>query len=73
MCNHLYEVIFEQIFKPGEDLKEVKDLCIHVFASSVTEAIEKAWKTVTIPASDYEIVTVSNRNSMHPRGYYRDD
>ena len=73
MSNHLYEVVFEQIFKPGEDLKEVKDLCIHVFASSVTEAIEKAWKTVTIPASDYEIISVSNRNSNRPRGYYRDD
>ena len=73
MTNHLYEVIFEQIFKPGEDLKEVKDLCVHVFAFSVTEAIEKAWKTVTIPASDYEIVSVSNRNCIHPRGYYRDD
>lgn len=73
MCNHLYEVIFGQIFKPGEDLKDVKDICLNVFATSVNDAIEKAWKTVTIPASDYEIVSVSNRNSMHPRGYYRDD
>ena len=73
MCNHLYEVIFGQIFKPGEDLKDVKDICLNVFATSVNDAIEKAWKNVTIPASDYEIVSVSNRNSIRPRGYYRDD
>lgn len=73
MTTHLYEVIFGQIFKLGEDLRDVKDICINVFATSVNDAIEKAWKTVTIPNTDYEIVSVSNRNSIRPRGYYRDD
>lgn len=75
MNNNLYKVVFERILKHCNDIiKEVEIIHINVFASSVIQAIEKAWETVTISASDYEITSVCKRNSInYPRGYYRDD
>lgn len=55
---HSYRIVFNDIFKQNEDPKTIQTMTVVVWASGLQEAIDAAWKAVTVSPEEYEIVTV---------------
>lgn len=57
-----YSVTFQDVFKPNEDPKPIRELQVMVLAGSLQAAIDEAWKAVTLSPEDYEITAVVQEN-----------
>lgn len=67
-----YTVIFNaKYIRPMEEHADINCIILEIFATSIEEAISKAWKTVTLTSENYEIVSIDNECAFHPRGYNR--
>ena len=57
-----YTVDIERKWNPDADQKElpVRTISIQIAAGDITEAMQEAWKAVSVDPNEYEIIAVNN-------------
>lgn len=58
-----YIIVFEQIHNPGDDILDIQIVKLEMYAENITDALNLAWKTVTLDPDKYEIVMAKDVNS----------